>query len=126
MYIPISRRDFVQLTGALTVGAMAGGFLSAAEAAASLGSSDGKMQYAGRDLPLLYAADCCVVGGGPSGTAAAINAARHGAKTALIERGTALGVLQTLGLVLPFMPTYAPRVILPMWLKTNRRCWTMA
>ena len=108
MYIPISRRDFVQLTGALTVGAMAGGFLSAAEAAAGLGSSDGKLQYAGRDVPLLYGADCCVIGGGPSGTAAAINAARHGAKTALIERGNALGGLQTLGLVLPFMPTFAP------------------
>lgn len=109
MYIPISRRDFVKLTGALTVGAVAGGsLLSGSETVSAAGSADGSLQYAGREIPLLFAADCCVVGGGPSGTAAAVNAAQNGAKTVLIERGTALGGLQTLGLVLPFMPTHAP------------------
>ena len=63
------------------------------------------LRYAGRDIPVLYRADCCVAGGGPSGTAAAILAARRGLKTVLIERGVALGGLSTLGLVAPFMPT---------------------
>ncbi len=63
------------------------------------------LRYAGRDIPVLCRADCCVAGGGPSGTAAAILAARRGLKTVLIERGVALGGLSTLGLVAPFMPT---------------------
>ena len=33
------------------------------------------LRYAGRDIPVLCRADCCVAGGGPSGTAAAILAA---------------------------------------------------
>ena len=32
--------------------------------------------YAGKDITLLFDVDVCVAGGGPSGTAAAINAAR--------------------------------------------------
>ena len=35
--------------------------------------------YAGKDITLLFDVDVCVAGGGPSGTAAAINAARKGA-----------------------------------------------
>jgi len=110
MYIPISRRDFMKLTGAVTVGALAGpGFFSSMGEAAAPAPSEGTISYGGRKIPLLYEADCCVVGGGPSGTAAAINAAKNGAKTVLIERGIALGGMQTLGLVQPFMPTLAPQ-----------------
>lgn len=110
MYLPISRRDFVKLTGAVTVGALAGAELfTAADASASAPTAGPGIRYGQRTIPLLYQADCCVIGGGPAGTAAAINAARHGAKTVLIERGIALGGMQTLGLVLPFMPTFAPQ-----------------
>ncbi|MBO6292484.1 MAG: FAD-dependent oxidoreductase [Selenomonas sp.] len=66
------------------------------------------VRYADQDIPLLYSADVCVAGGGPSGTAAAINAARKGARTVLIERGVALGGLAVLGCVYPFMDTQAP------------------
>lgn len=66
------------------------------------------ISYAGRDVPLIYRADCLVIGGGVSGVAAAISAAKNGSRTLLIERGITLGGLQTLGLVVPMMPTYAP------------------
>ncbi|MBQ8283793.1 MAG: FAD-dependent oxidoreductase [Clostridia bacterium] len=53
------------------------------------------------NLPLCRKYDVIVVGGGPSGYAAAIAAAREGAKTLLIEATGALGGLGTNGLV-PF------------------------
>ena len=69
---------------------------------------NGTITYAGKDIPVLYSVDVCVAGGGPSGTAAAVMAARNGAKTLLIERGVALGGLAVLGCVYPFMDTHAP------------------
>ena len=70
--------------------------------------SNEKIKYAGKNIPVLYDVDVCVCGGGPSGTAAAISAARNGAKVVLIERGIALGGLAVLGCVYPFMDTHAP------------------
>ena len=69
-----------------------------------------------RTITVLDEADCCVVGGGVSGVAAAVAAARGGAKTVLIERGVALGGSQTLALVEPWMPTFAPESDTP-WVK---------
>lgn len=48
--------------------------------------------------------DVIVVGGGPSGCAAAIAAAREGADTLLIETGSALGGMATLGMVSKWAP----------------------
>jgi hypothetical protein len=45
----------------------------------------------GRDIPVLGEWDVVVVGGGPSGCAAAIAAARRGAKTLLVEKYAFLG-----------------------------------
>ncbi len=45
-----------------------------------------------------------VAGGGPAGLAAAVAAARNGARTTLLERYGFLGGLPTTGLVNPFMP----------------------
>ncbi len=101
--IPISRRDFVKITGMAAAGmAIEGGQLpkAAAQKASGLLGEE--------NLPVLYDVDVCVVGGGPSGAAAAINAARKGAKTVLVERGVALGGLAVLGCVYPFMDTHAP------------------
>lgn len=48
--------------------------------------------------------DVIVVGGGPAGCAAAIAAARQGANTLIIETGSALGGMATLGLVSKWAP----------------------
>lgn len=55
---------------------------------------------AARDIPLHARCDVLVVGGGPSGIAAAIAAARLGARTILLERHNHLGGLSTGGLVI--------------------------
>jgi len=53
-----------------------------------------------RDVPVYRQCDVLVVGGGPSGTAAAVAAARLGADVALLERYNHLGGLSTGGLVI--------------------------
>ena len=53
-----------------------------------------------------YECDVLVCGGGVSGFAAAVSAARCGAKTMLIESGGFLGGTATKGLVAPFMTCY--------------------
>lgn len=60
----------------------------------------GSHREAARDLPVYARCDVLVVGGGPSGTAAAVAAARSGADTILLERYNHLGGLSTGGLVL--------------------------
>jgi hypothetical protein len=54
----------------------------------------------GRDIPVYHRCDVLVVGGGPSGTAAAYAAARAGADVAVLERYNHLGGLSTGGLVI--------------------------
>lgn len=103
--IPISRRDLLKLAGVTAVGAVLSGQTSV-EAADNF--SGDEIKYAEKKIPVLYSVDVCICGGGPSGTAAAVNAARNGAKTLLIERGIALGGLGVLGCVYPFMQTHAP------------------
>src|SRR6185437_3025572 len=53
-----------------------------------------------RDVRVFRDCDVLVVGGGPSGTAAAIAAARTGADVVLLERANHLGGLSTGGLVI--------------------------
>lgn len=79
------------------------------------------LQYAGKNIPVLFQADCCVIGGGTSGTAAAITAARRGLKVLVIERSITLGGMQTLGLVQPFMPTFAPESDTPFVAEIKER-----
>ena len=50
-------------------------------------------------LPVYGSFDVVVCGGGPAGIAAAISAARKGAKTLLLEQTGALGGMVTNGLV---------------------------
>ncbi len=60
----------------------------------------GTWREAARDIPIYRRCDVLVVGGGPSGTAAAVAAARVGADVVLLERYNHLGGLSTGGLVL--------------------------
>src|SRR5437763_13049811 len=56
-------------------------------------------QEPSRDLPVIGRPDVLVVGAGSAGIAAAVAAARHGADTWLVERGSWVGGLATLGLI---------------------------
>lgn len=59
-----------------------------------------------REIPVFAETDVLVIGGGPSGTTAAIAASRTGADTWLIERYNHLGGLWTGGIVLPLYSTH--------------------
>ena len=83
--------------------------------------SSNSIEYAGKKIPVLYAADLCVCGGGPAGVAAAVCAARNKIKVVLIERGIALGGLAVLGCVYPFMDTYAPNSDTPYLIELKQR-----
>lgn len=57
-----------------------------------------------RQTPILRTCEVAVVGGGVAGIAAALSAARAGAKTLLLEQQYALGGLATLGLITKYLP----------------------
>ena len=56
-----------------------------------------------REIPVHKNVDVCIIGGGPSGCAAAVYAARAGASVYLAEAGGCFGGLGTIGLVDAFM-----------------------
>jgi glycine/D-amino acid oxidase-like deaminating enzyme len=62
-----------------------------------------------RQTEVLGEFDLVVVGGGPAGTAAAVSAARHGARTLLVERYGFLGGMGTAGGVTNFAGLYGRR-----------------
>ena len=72
----------------------------AAHRAAGPRNGIGTYHEAGRDVPVYHRCDVLVVGAGPSGTAAAIAAARAGADVVLLERYNHVGGLSTGGLVI--------------------------
>ena len=118
--IPISRRDLFKLAGVTAAGVvLSGSFENHVDAAEKF--SGESIKYAGKKIPVLCAADVCICGGGPAGAAAAVNSARNGVKTVLIERGIALGGLGVLGCVYPFMDTHAPNSDTPYVAELKQR-----
>lgn len=57
-----------------------------------------------KNLPICHECDVAVVGGGIAGIAAALAAARQGAKVVLVEKQCALGGLATSGLITIYLP----------------------
>ncbi len=95
-----SRRDF--LRGSLAAAAIAGHApLAGATAAAEAPGQEVLFQ---RRVPVRHEVDVFVAGGGPAGIAAAVAAARQGARVFLAERNTCLGGMGTAGMLPLFMP----------------------
>jgi FAD dependent oxidoreductase/FAD binding domain len=87
----LGRRQFMQRSAA-------GVALAGSSGAALEADSGARPRRAGRtEGTVRTEADVLVVGGGTAGTIAAIQAARAGAKTVLVERGTQLGGTTTTG-----------------------------
>jgi hypothetical protein len=68
-----------------------------------------RLREAARDTEVLAEVDVCVLGGGPAGLAAAVSAARGGARTLLVERYGFLGGMGTAGGVTNFAGLYGRR-----------------
>ncbi|MEN6494200.1 MAG: FAD-dependent oxidoreductase [Thermoguttaceae bacterium] len=107
MHQPIDRRAFLQ---AGAVAAILGGLDSQSGMAAS-GASPATYQEPAREVPIAEQADVVVCGAGPAGVAAAIAAARLGAKTRLLEVNGCLGGVWTAGLLTWLLDADKPGVM---------------
>jgi hypothetical protein len=96
---PLNRRAFLQSSA---LGAAFSGAL--ARAADVPSSANGPTYRLTRDIPAESGYDLVVAGGGPAGTAAAVCAARLGARVLLVEATGCLGGMGTSGLVTAFDP----------------------
>jgi hypothetical protein len=96
----LRRRSFCRTVLAAT-GAVLGAprLLRGGASAANPGVTDREFHEPARDLPVCADADVIVCGGGPAGVAAAIAAARAGARTRLFEIHGCLGGVWTAGLL---------------------------
>lgn len=95
---PVSRRHLIRAAMAAAVGAPP--LLGASEPEKFLPPANGRVfQEPPRELPLTADADVIVCGAGPAGIAAAITAARAGAKVRVFEWRGCLGGVWTAGLL---------------------------
>lgn len=108
----MDRRKFLR-TSIFGVGALSLGEVSLAKSKKNAEKvekvrlqSFGTVKEEARILPVFARTDILVIGGGPAGVAAAICAAREGAKVILVEKNGYLGGLWTGGLVLPVLATH--------------------
>ena len=97
--MPSSRRGFLKRS----LAAAALGRLGSGADAASGGEALSDQVPFQRRIPVRCTADVFVAGGGPAGVAAAVAAARQGARVFLAERNTCLGGMGTAGMLPVFM-----------------------
>ncbi len=108
----MKRRKFINRvalsSGAVLLGSQCSNPEAAGESVPSsvAAGDEGYIKEPERMIEITDSCDVLVVGGGPSGVAAAIAASRAGAKTILLERYNHLGGLWTGGLVLPLLSTH--------------------
>jgi len=93
--VGISRRAF--FGGMAVVGGAA--VLPGSVCAAEAGVKEGFLREPSRDIPVAGECDVLVAGGGPAGIAAAVGAARQGAKVVLLESKGTVGGIWTNGLL---------------------------
>lgn len=93
----VNRRTFIGTGAAFAVSATPG-----VGAAAETVRTDGKLSYS-REMPVKADVDVFIAGGGPAGVAAAVSAARNGAKVFLAEGHSCFGGMSTAGRVPVFM-----------------------
>ena len=102
----LKRRSF--LRAAFTGAIITPGIMSAAEVEKVIAESEGTFNEPGKELPLVEDADVIVCGAGPAGIAAAITAARAGARVRLFEWRGCLGGIWTAGLLGYFLDFEKP------------------
>ncbi len=95
----LNRRGFIQKAVAGTVAVAAGGCSSVPLLKDPGNVNHGSFKEPVRNIPLHEDADVIVCGGGPAGFAAALAAARAGARTRLFDLGGGLGGVWTAGLL---------------------------
>ena len=93
----MNRRMFVKLGGGLAL--VPGLFPQTLHGLERTVSSETSVHEPARDLSVVARADVVVCGAGPAGVAAAVSAARKGAKTLLLEQHGCLGGIWTAGLL---------------------------
>nr|HQQ92396.1 FAD-dependent oxidoreductase [Kiritimatiellia bacterium] len=91
----MKRRDFIRFGSVAALAPWAKSLNVQAEPL----PAPGAVREPARDLPVVGNADVVVCGGGPAGVAAALAAARKGAKTVLLEQHGCLGGIWTAGLL---------------------------
>lgn len=103
-----TRRSFLKTSGVLAFGATLPSVLTTAQSEKKskplFPKSSKSLRLPQTEIPLDDQWDVIVTGGGPAGCAAAVSAAREGAKTLLIEATGCLGGMGTSGLVPAWTP----------------------
>jgi hypothetical protein len=97
----MNRRGFLKLGGAAAAvpGVLSQAALAAGDAGDAGRDAPSTVREPARDIPVAAEADVVVCGAGPAGVAAAVAAARKGAKTLLLEQHGCLGGIWTAGLL---------------------------